>query len=385
MRRRRVPERLLWTWPPRVVWHWHSPATHSHVWRYFLSAMLWCLLSLIGSSPPGAAAEVLGFAQDCSSFAHDALLSRLWPGTAVQEAESSTAFLSAMVPEVSLSGTALATVSSAPAEPAPQTLEAVFGLTPGAQRQIIETTFTQDARAVVLSPTILATVAHALTPGLVTVQSTAQTSVQTVPLRVTGMTALARALPGATGITLHVAHVNAPYDLALASMAADERLRPFPYPGVLSYGTGNPARPSGGLQAGDCVAALMTWRDEVSAAPRHRLALGKVLAKVPVATNALTQTTLNVNMFTTDIPAEPGDSGSPVLALQGGKPVLVGLVSATMYPAATFTYVTRIDPLLALASALQHAPAPPATAFLARQMDSTSPQEQAPRSPEVRR
>jgi hypothetical protein len=33
--------------------------------------------------------------------------------------------------------------------------------------------------------------------------------------------------------------------------------------------------------------------------------------------------------------------------------VLVGLVAATMYPTAMFTYVSRIDPLLALADALQ--------------------------------
>jgi hypothetical protein len=85
----------------------------------------------------------------------------------------------------------------------------------------------------------------------------------------------------------------------------------------------------------------------------NRLIVGKVLAKVPVATNSMTQTKLNVNMFTTDLAVQPGDSGSPVLALRAGKPVLVGLVSATMYPTALFTYVSRIDPLLALADALQ--------------------------------
>jgi S1-C subfamily serine protease len=84
-----------------------------------------------------------------------------------------------------------------------------------------------------------------------------------------------------------------------------------------------------------------------------RLVVGKVLAKVPVAINSLTQTKLNVNMVTTDLMVQPGDSGSPVLALRAGKPVLIGLVSSTMYPTATFTYVSRIDPLLALADALQ--------------------------------
>jgi hypothetical protein len=69
--------------------------------------------------------------------------------------------------------------------------------------------------------------------------------------------------------------------------------------------------------------------------------------------NAMVQTKLNVNMFTTDLAVKPGDSGSPVLALRMGQPVLVGLLSSTVYPAAMFTYVTRIDPLLAFADALQ--------------------------------
>jgi hypothetical protein len=58
-------------------------------------------------------------------------------------------------------------------------------------------------------------------------------------------------------------------------------------------------------------------------------------------------------MFTTDLAVQPGDSGSPVLALRAGKPVLVGLIASTMYPTAAFTYVSRIDPLLALADALR--------------------------------
>jgi hypothetical protein len=47
-----------------------------------------------------------------------------------------------------------------------------------------------------------------------------------------------------------------------------------------------------------------------------------------------------------------------VFAIQAGKPVLVGLISATMYPSALFTYVSRIDPLLALADALRFAISP---------------------------
>ena len=123
------------------------------------------------------------------------------------------------------------------------------------------------------------------------------------------------------------------------------------------------------------MAAIVTARnDQAYDRGKDRLVLGKVLAKVPVATNNLTQTKLNVNMFTTDLAVQPGDSGSPVLALRAGKPVLIGLVAATMYPTATFTYVSRIDPLLALADALQLSrPAPP---LLVQNSDQPAPQPQ---------
>jgi S1-C subfamily serine protease len=260
-----------------------------------------------------------------------------------------------MVPRLTLHGTALATYEAKRVLQPAGTLEAVFGLTQGAQREITEATFSQDARGVMLSPQILATVAHALTPDVVEVYvAQQQASIHTVPLRVTSATVVARAGPDEAEVPARVAHNNTPYDLALVQADDNQSLRPLPYPAVLSYGTGDSERPTGGLQAGNCIAAIVTVRtDEARDTGLDRLVLGKVLAKVPVATNSMTQTKLNVNMVTTDLAVQPGDSGSPVLALRGGKPVLVGLVSATMNPTALFTYVTRIDPLLALAEALR--------------------------------
>jgi S1-C subfamily serine protease len=272
-----------------------------------------------------------------------------------------------MVPRLAMHGTALATYERRRGGQTTPTLEALFGLSHGAQREITEAVFAQQARAVVLSRQVLATVAHALTPDAVEVHVAQQASIQTVPLRVTSTTVLARTAPDEQGVPAQVAHINAPYDLALLQADANRYLQPLPYPAVLSYGHGDPEQPTGGLQAGDCVATVVTVRDDQQHdSGQDRLVLGKVLAKVPVATNSLTQTKLNVNMFTTDLAVQPGDSGSPVLALRAGKPVLVGLVSATMYPTATFTYVTRIDPLLALANALQQTGVPPAEPLLAQ-------------------
>src|SRR5258706_5785981 len=313
-----------------------------------LGAALLCMLHLAWTAPGCAAAELPGFAHTCSGFAQDPLLGSLWPGTPEQKGGRRSSVLAAMVPRLSLRGQALATYEPRQVGQTAPTLEAVFGLIPGAQREIVETPFAQDARGVVLSPHVLATVAHALTHDMVEISVAPHANVQTVPLRVTSMTLVARTAPGEEGVPAQVAHVNTPYDLALAQADSQRSLQPLPYAAVLSYGTGDPEKPTGGLQAGDCVVTLVTaWNEKAHDTGQDRLVIGKVLAKVPVATNYLTQTKLNVNMFTADLAVQPGDSGSPVFALQAGKPVLVGLVSATMYPTAMFTYVARIDPLLA--------------------------------------
>jgi hypothetical protein len=309
---------------------------------------------LAGTRQARAETGLAGFTQDCSGFAQDQLLGHLWPGSSLAGSETPAMGLAAMVPRLSLRGTALATYQKEPLRQTAPTLERVFGVTPGAHRQIVETSFIQEAHAVVLHPRILATVAHALSPNVVEVHATPHTTMQTVPLQVTSMTVAAHTAASSGGVLARVAHINEPYDLALVQAETSHLLHPLPFPSVLSYGTGDPDKPVGGLQAGDCVAAIVTWHpDGAQDTWRNRLVVGKVLAKVPVATNNLTQTKLNVNMFTTDPAVQPGDSGSPVLALQEGKPVLIGLVSATMYPTALFTYVSRIDPLLALADALR--------------------------------
>src|SRR6266571_8817267 len=359
----------------RILPHAGRKPTPNSCWPQRLGAVVLCVLSLAGTVPGVAAPDQPGFTQQCSGFAQDPLLGPLWPGTLEQAGEKRSTALTAMVPRLSLRGMALATYEPRKAAPTVPTLEAVFGIVPGAQREMIETSFSQDARSVVLHPHVLATVAHALAPDVVDVHVAQQPTVQTVPLRVTSMTVVVRATPGEEGVPAQVAHTNTPYDLALVQADKNRILQPLPYSAVLSYGTGDPERPVGGIQAGDCVAAIVTSRtDKAYDTGQDRLVLGKVLAKVPVATNNLTQTKLNVNMFTTDLLVQPGDSGSPVLALRAGKPVLVGLVSATMYPTATFTYVARIDPLLALADALRVAASQQGKPLLVRNADLPGPQ-----------
>lgn len=366
----RPPAQHTCVLPPRG----RIPTSRRSCWSV-LGAALLCVLRLVWTAPGYAASEAPGFAHNCSGFAQDSLFGPLWPGTSEQKGGRRATTLAAMVPRLTLRGKALATYEPRKIGQTAPTLEAVFGLMPGAQREIVETPFSQDARGVVLSPHVLATVAHALTPDIVEVSVAQQANVQTVPLRVTSMTLVARAAPGEDGVPAQVAHMNTPYDLALAQADSPRSLQPLPYAAVLSYGTGDPEKPTGGLQAGDCVAALVTSRNEKAYdTGQDHLVIGKVLAKVPVATNYLTQTKLNVNMFTADLAVQPGDSGSPVFALQAGKPVLVGLVSATMYPTAMFTYVARIDPLLALAEALRLATSGQSKPLLVRSPAAPSPE-----------
>lgn len=317
-----------------------------------LGMVLLVALCVLWNIQPATSADRSGFGQDCSRFTHDPILGTLWSEKLA--AEAPYASLMAMAPRLSLRGTALATYAKQREGQPITTLEEIFGTSQRGQREIVETTFYQEARSVVLSPNVIATVAHALTLDSVQVRVEPDTDVRTVPLHVTHMTLAAHLSPSHEGVPAQVAHINEPYDLALVQSGAENTMLPLPYPPALSYGTGNPRTPVGGLEAGDCVATVVIpGNGSTPTDGQARLVVGKVLARVPVAVNSMTQTKLNVNMFTTDLPVKPGDSGSPVLALQDGKPVLVGLVSATMYPTAAFTYVSRIDPLLALADALQ--------------------------------
>lgn len=323
------------------------------------------VLGLSWGAQGGEQRASAGFDQDCAGFAQDPLLRDLWRQDT--DAEQGSAALAAMVPRLSLQGTALATYAKPQAQAAAATLETLFGVSQYGQREIVETPFYQEARAVVLYPNVLATVAHALTLDSVEVEVKPYASVHTVPLNVLQMTVRAHASSAAPGVAVRVAHLNEPYDLGLLQPEPNRDLHPLPYPAVLSYGTGNPRQPIGGLQAGDCVAAVVIERQaEAHNRRADRLVVGKVLTRVPVTVSSLMQTKLNANMVTTDLAVEPGDSGAPVLALQAGKPVLVGLVSATMYPTAAFTYVSRIDPLLALADALHTADALPQKQALAQ-------------------
>jgi hypothetical protein len=88
-----------------------------------------------------AATDPAGFARQYSGLAQDPLLGALWPDMAEPGADAHATVLTAMVPRLSLRGMALAIYEPRHIGQTMPTLEAVFGLAPGAQRAITETRF----------------------------------------------------------------------------------------------------------------------------------------------------------------------------------------------------------------------------------------------------
>ena len=76
--------------------------------------MVLCVLSLTLTIQGVAAADPPGFARHCSGFTQDPLLGALWPDTSELGMATRSPVLAAMVPRLSLRGTALATYERVP-------------------------------------------------------------------------------------------------------------------------------------------------------------------------------------------------------------------------------------------------------------------------------
>jgi hypothetical protein len=88
--------------PPRA-----SKPLYSCSWLHCASAVVLCALSLVWGIRGVAAADQAGFSKHCAGLAQDPLLGALWPDTPERNVEKRSAVLMAMVPRLSLRGTAL--------------------------------------------------------------------------------------------------------------------------------------------------------------------------------------------------------------------------------------------------------------------------------------
>ena len=109
MLRRCLPESRPPAQHPCVVPQRDCTLIPKRFWWPVVGAALLCVLRLTWTAPGYAAAESPGFANNCSGFAQDPLFGPLWPGTSEQKGGRRSTALAAMVPRLSLHGTALAT------------------------------------------------------------------------------------------------------------------------------------------------------------------------------------------------------------------------------------------------------------------------------------
>src|SRR5262249_34874586 len=115
----------------RSAQHTHVVPPHNHKpmsnrsWVYCTGAVVLCMLSLAWTMQGVAVADPAGFAQHCSELAQDPLLKALWPDTPEPRVETRSTGLTAMVPFLSLRGTALATYEPRHMGQTTLTLEAV--------------------------------------------------------------------------------------------------------------------------------------------------------------------------------------------------------------------------------------------------------------------
>ena len=154
--------------------------------RFRVAAMVLVGVMTVVSLCNTAGAAPGEFEKACTGFAKDPMLGALWADASGQLPRAVSPM--AEVPRLSLQGTALATRAPQSEVVAEPSLESIFGVSPHGPREVVETTFYQESRAVVLSPRLLATVAHALTLDSVDVQVKSRGRVATVPLRVSQMT-----------------------------------------------------------------------------------------------------------------------------------------------------------------------------------------------------
>jgi hypothetical protein len=159
------------------------------------------------------------------------------------------------------------------------------------------------------------------------------------------------------GIPAEIVHLNHRFDLAILRPHVTESLHTLPYPPATTWWREISGEASSLLQSGNCVVMLTAERDAYQAAlPGTTVHTARVVAPHPMSFEPSVVAGLNPNTVTISTALLPGDSGSPVVAFDAGKPLLVGVVIATRHPFEPVSYISRVDPLLPILEALQAPP-----------------------------
>jgi len=223
------------------------------------------------------------------------------------------------------------------------------------QQRLSSGDFALSGRGVVVGPFVI-TAAHVVSPEKVVLKLDAYTTIVSPVVAVQQTTVAVGTLTGAGGIPATIVHLNHEADLAILHPENSALLHPFPYTTAVTWWHEHPGEANSLLGSEDCVVALVPERDAyhlplLGTEPR----VGKVIAPYALSSSAAVVADLTSHTVTISTPVSPGDSGSPVVAFDMGQPRLVGIVSATRHPVEAKSYFSRIDPLLPILEALQHA------------------------------
>jgi hypothetical protein len=224
-----------------------------------------------------------------------------------------------------------------------------------AQRRLGSGDFALSGRGVVVGQFVV-TAAHVVSPEKVALKLDEYTTIVSQVVAVQQTAIAVGTLTGTGGIPATIVHLNHEADLAILHPENPALLHPFPYAPTATWWREHPGEANSLLGVEDCVMALVPERDAhhfplLGAEAR----IGKVIAPSAVSSSSAVVAHLNSQTVTISTPVSPGDSGSPVVAFDMGRPRLVGIVSATRQPVEAKSYISRIDSLLPILEALQHA------------------------------
>jgi Trypsin-like peptidase domain len=224
-----------------------------------------------------------------------------------------------------------------------------------AQRRLGSGDFALSGRGVVVGQFVV-TAAHVVSPEKVVLKLDEYTTIVSPVVAVQKTAVAVGTSTGAGGIPATIVHLNHEADLAILRPENSTWLHPFPYAATATWWREHPGEANSLLGAEDCVITLVPERDAyhlplLGAEAR----IGKVIAPYAVSSSSAVVADLNSQTVTISTPVSPGDSGSPVVVFDMGRPRLVGIVSATRQPVEAKSYISRIDSLLPILEALQYA------------------------------
>ena len=145
------------------------------------------------------------------------------------------------------------------------------------------------------------------------------------------------------GLPAHIEYINRRRDVAVLSLDPSITLSELPFPFVETWidehaGTSH-------LEPGNCLSMV-----NVGNVPES----GLFLSTFAIAEDNFIAQSMSEEVFTTSLKLVYGNSGLPVVGFREGIPVLVGIATATRYPAELYGFVTRIDTLIPIIEALKH-------------------------------